>query len=306
MAARTCQASCACSSNGRPRARSAEGRRAREPAGRLRGMLERRTKIVATLGPATDPPGVLDQLVAAGMDCARLNCSHGDADELRRRAAEVRAAAGRAGRPLGLLFDLQGPKLRLSADTVERRVQAGDEIVVHRRRWRRCRPRARRFPWFVAPCDGTLGDRDRRRRPAPRGPAVGAGEVVARAVARARWPRARGSTSPTRDPSCRRSPPRTSDDLRSRSSSAPTSSRCRSCAPAADVEELRSGWTSGLARADGGQDREGRGLREPREIIAVADGVMVARGDYGVEAGVARVPLMQKDTITAPPRRESS
>ena len=92
-------------------------------------MLERRTKIVATLGPATDAPGVLDELVAAGLDCARLNCSHGDADYLRRRAAEVRAAAERAGRPLGLLFDLQGPKLRLSGDTVERRVQAGDELV---------------------------------------------------------------------------------------------------------------------------------------------------------------------------------
>ena len=83
-------------------------------------MLERRTKIVATLGPATDAPGVLDELVAAGLDCARLNCSHGDADDLRRRAAEARAAAARAGRPLGVLFDLQGPKLRLSGDTVER------------------------------------------------------------------------------------------------------------------------------------------------------------------------------------------
>ena len=80
----------------------------------------RRTKIVATLGPATDAPGVLDQLVAAGMDCARMNCSHGDADDLRRRAREVREAAERAGRPLGLLFDLQGPKLRLSARHVER------------------------------------------------------------------------------------------------------------------------------------------------------------------------------------------
>ena len=61
-------------------------------------VLERRTKIVGTLGPATDPPGVLDRMVAAGVDCARLNCSHGTADDQRRRAGEVRAAAGRAGR----------------------------------------------------------------------------------------------------------------------------------------------------------------------------------------------------------------
>ena len=78
-------------------------------------MLERRTKIVATLGPATDADGVLDRLIAEGLDCARLNCSHGSHDDLRRRAADVRAASERAGRPIGMLFDLQGPKLRLTA-----------------------------------------------------------------------------------------------------------------------------------------------------------------------------------------------
>src|SRR6187200_333047 len=92
-------------------------------------MLERRTKIVATLGPATDPPGVLDALVAAGLNCARLNCSHGDHDDLRRRAAEVRDAGRRAGRPLGLLFDLQGPKLRLSASTEPRTVAVGEQVT---------------------------------------------------------------------------------------------------------------------------------------------------------------------------------
>ena len=51
----------------------------------------RRTKIVATLGPSTD--GRLDALIAAGLDCARLNCSHGTSDDLIRRSAELRAAA---------------------------------------------------------------------------------------------------------------------------------------------------------------------------------------------------------------------
>src|SRR3954451_12450987 len=92
-------------------------------------MLERRIKIVATLGPATDAPGALDRLVAAGVDCARLNCSHGTHADLRRRAAEVRAAAERSGRSIGLLFDLQGPKLRLAADTADRMVREGDELV---------------------------------------------------------------------------------------------------------------------------------------------------------------------------------
>jgi pyruvate kinase len=63
------------------------------------------------------------------MDCARLNCSHGDADALARRAADVRAVAERCGRPLGLLFDLQGPKLRLSGDTAEQVMRRDDRIT---------------------------------------------------------------------------------------------------------------------------------------------------------------------------------
>jgi len=92
-------------------------------------MFNRRTKIVATLGPATDPPGVLDGLIAAGIDCARLNCSHGTPDELRRRVAEVRAAAGRTGRSIAVLVDLQGPKLRLAAGTAPRLVRAGEIVT---------------------------------------------------------------------------------------------------------------------------------------------------------------------------------
>ncbi len=96
----------------------------------LRRMLERRTKIVATLGPPTDPPGVLDALMAAGLDCARLNCSHGDARRPappRRRRAR-RGASAPAARS-ALLFDLQGPKLRLSGDTEPRAVAAGDVVT---------------------------------------------------------------------------------------------------------------------------------------------------------------------------------
>ncbi|HWM12536.1 MAG TPA: pyruvate kinase, partial [Solirubrobacteraceae bacterium] len=92
-------------------------------------MYGRHTKIVATLGPSTDPPGRLDELIAAGLNCARLNCSHGTPDDLRRRAREVREAAARAGRPIGLLFDLQGPKLRLAADTETRALAVDDTVV---------------------------------------------------------------------------------------------------------------------------------------------------------------------------------
>ncbi|HUG72624.1 MAG TPA: pyruvate kinase [Steroidobacteraceae bacterium] len=75
----------------------------------------RRTKIVATLGPATDDPAVLAAMVHAGLDVARINFSHGGKEEQRRRILAVRAAAAKAGRPVGILADLSGPKIRIES-----------------------------------------------------------------------------------------------------------------------------------------------------------------------------------------------
>ena len=73
----------------------------------------RRTKIVATIGPASREPEVLVQMVEAGMDVARLNFSHGSAEEHAETAQRVRDAANRAGRSVAILQDLPGPKLRI-------------------------------------------------------------------------------------------------------------------------------------------------------------------------------------------------
>ena len=73
----------------------------------------RRTKILATLGPATDPPGVLEALFKAGVNVVRLNFSHGDPSGQARRAAEVRAAAQRVGSEIGIRADLPGPNIRI-------------------------------------------------------------------------------------------------------------------------------------------------------------------------------------------------
>jgi pyruvate kinase len=73
----------------------------------------RRTKIVATIGPACRDPETLVRMVAAGMDVARLNFSHGSREEHAENAARVRTAAGRAGRQVAILQDLPGPKLRI-------------------------------------------------------------------------------------------------------------------------------------------------------------------------------------------------
>ena len=73
----------------------------------------RRTRIVCTLGPKTDSPRVLRALAGAGMDVARINFSHGNSDEHERRIAAVRELAKEIGRPIGILQDLSGPKLRV-------------------------------------------------------------------------------------------------------------------------------------------------------------------------------------------------
>ena len=75
--------------------------------------MNRRAKIVCTLGPATDPPERLRALIEAGMDVARLNFSHGEHAEHGRRYKDVRRAADAAGRNVAILADLQGPKIRL-------------------------------------------------------------------------------------------------------------------------------------------------------------------------------------------------
>ena len=73
----------------------------------------RRTKIVATLGPASSDQKVLEQMIRAGVDVVRMNFSHGTAQDHMGRAEKVRAAAKAAGRTIGILADLQGPKIRV-------------------------------------------------------------------------------------------------------------------------------------------------------------------------------------------------
>ena len=91
---------------------------------------QRRTKIVATLGPASSQPAVIDRLFAAGADVFRINMSHTPPDRMRDLVAAIRAIERERGRPIGILADLQGPKLRIgefAADAVM--LKAGDTFV---------------------------------------------------------------------------------------------------------------------------------------------------------------------------------
>ena len=91
----------------------------------------RRTKIVATLGPASDDPAVLEAMLLAGADVVRLNFSHGSHADHQQRAAMVRGIAEKHNLIIGILADLQGPKIRV-ANFVEKKVQliAGDSFVL--------------------------------------------------------------------------------------------------------------------------------------------------------------------------------
>jgi pyruvate kinase len=261
-------------------------------------MHGRHTKIVATLGPATDPPGRLDELIAAGLDCARLNCSHGTPDDLRRRAREVREAAARARRPIGLLFDLQGPKLRLSADTETRVLELDDTVVF---------------------CGGAPAGPDRVQVdfPAFAGLVTERSEIVigdgvprlavdsvqdGEVVARVRSP---GPLSPRKGINVTWARPelpaiteKDADDLALAAELGADFVALSFVRTGADLEQLRA-----RLEAHGSEARIVAKIEKIEayehldDIIAVTDGVMVARGDYGVEAGVAHVPLMQKDTI---------
>ena len=91
----------------------------------------RRTKILATLGPATDAPGVLDDLVRAGVNVVRLNFSHGTPEHHAERVAAVRESAARQGREVGILADLQGPKIRIEKFAAGKvALKAGDAFAL--------------------------------------------------------------------------------------------------------------------------------------------------------------------------------
>jgi pyruvate kinase len=90
----------------------------------------RRTKIVATIGPSSSPHEILLALAGAGMDAARLNFSHGSHDEHAERVRAVREVQKEIGRPLALIADLQGPKLRVGELPEPVTLARGDEVFV--------------------------------------------------------------------------------------------------------------------------------------------------------------------------------
>jgi pyruvate kinase len=95
-----------------------------------RPEVETRTKIVATLGPASWEEPMLFKLLNAGVDVCRINCSHADPESIRRQVARVRRVAMKIGKPTGILLDLQGPKIRTGKVPTPLILAAGDTLTV--------------------------------------------------------------------------------------------------------------------------------------------------------------------------------
>ncbi len=260
----------------------------------------RKTRIVCTMGPSSVHPPVLRAIVAAGMDVARFNFSHGDPDSRRAGVAAVREAAGAAGRHVALLQDLQGPKIRtgMLVEPLVRltrgrhviltsRQVVGDagtvsvshsEIIASLRRHDR-----------VLLADGQIELRVQ---------SVAGQDADCTVVRGGLLGERKGVTVPGRPLDL---PPLTDKDLADLAMGAELRFDYVALSfvrTAADIVTCRSalagyGWhppvIAKLERLEA--------LRNLKEILGCVDAVMVARGDLGVELPLGEVPAVQKDVI---------
>jgi pyruvate kinase len=259
---------------------------------------ERRTKIVATLGPASDSPETLRALVAAGMDAARLNLSHGAHEEHAERAQRVRDAEAHAGRPIALIADLQGPKLRVGA--------LADPVVL------------RNGETIVVAAEGTCSDGELPVAPAVIGDVLKAGHdvLIDDGLVRLRVgevDRGRASCTvivggvvsshkgvnlpgvPLPIPSLTR---KDTADLEFALQLGVDFVALSFVRSPADVRDLRALIEQAGSHAHViAKIEKSEAVDVLDDILAETDAVMVARGDLGVEVGPALVPLIQKRII---------
>ena len=260
----------------------------------------RRTKIVATIGPASSTRAAVAALIEAGMDGARLNLSHGTHDDHARSAETVRAAEADAGRSIALIADLQGPKLRVGDLPGDVELADGDDVV-------------------IAGEDVATGD-DLPVSPSVLGSVLRPGYevLIDDGHVRLRVERVeRGRASctvvvggavrshkgvnlpgvPLPIPSLTR---KDLDDLEFALGLGVDYVALSFVRSAADVKALRT-----LIEARASQAwviakiEKAEAVAALEEILAEAHAVMVARGDLGVEIGAAEVPLLQKRIIFA-------
>jgi pyruvate kinase len=259
----------------------------------------RRTKIVATIGPASRDPEILVRLVEAGMDVARLNFSHGTAAEHAEVASRVRDAANRAGRQVAVLQDLPGPKLRIGplADGIAE-LKPGDLLT------------------FVCGPDGFEGDAQRmsitwggladsvdtgeilyladgavRLRVTTTRP--GDGEIDAEVEVGGAVASRQGLNIPGEAASLPSVPQEDLEHVRTGEEIGVDLVALSFVRRAADVTALRKHTRLPLIA----KIEKPQAVQNAEEIVRAADCVMVARGDLGIELRIEEVPIVQKQVI---------
>ncbi|HEV3002864.1 MAG TPA: pyruvate kinase [Pirellulales bacterium] len=260
-----------------------------------------RTKIVATVGPACRAPDQLAELIEAGADVLRLNMAHGHLEEHEETLAAIREVGRRLGRPIGVLADLAGPKIRLGelrggqvacAEAGELRFVRGDvsthpsELVCTYERLIDELEVGDR----IMLADGTVGLSVEER-----------GTDFARCrVTQAGMVRSRQGVNL---PGVKVALPAMSDDDRGHAAWAARNlvdfvglSFVRSPDEVRELKQLlRSHKSQAMVIA---KIEKQEALDRLEEIVAAADGVMVARGDLGVEIDLARTPVVQKQIVS--------
>jgi pyruvate kinase len=265
---------------------------------------KRRTKIVATLGPATWDDDMLEALLNAGADVVRINCSHSNHDAIRRQVARIRRAAMRSNKRVGILLDLQGPKIRTGPvpDAIDLKV--GDHLV-------------------IAMDDELVGEGLRVGTTYPAmaddvnaGDDVlfddGALQGVVEAVHRDKNPKEvvvrmtvsgplmshKGINLPGVDMSVPSMTEKDRGDLAVGADIGVDYVALSFVRSAKDVEVLRAEMAKlGVEIPVIAKIEKPEAVENIDEILAVVEGIMVARGDLGVEIRIERVPVVQKELI---------
>jgi pyruvate kinase len=258
----------------------------------------RRTKIVATIGPASDDHGVLRALVDAGMDGARLNFSHGTQEDHARRTETIRAVQEEVGRPLTLIADLQGPKLRIG--------ELESPVVLERGRDVTLVGAERADNGLLPVSPAVIGDVLRpghdvliddglirlKVEEVEHG-RVHCAVLVGGPVSAHKGVNLPGVPLPI--PSLTK---KDTHDLEAALELGADFVALSFVRSAADIRDLRKLITDAGSRAGViAKIEKAEGVAVLDEILAETDAVMVARGDLGVEIGPAAVPLVQKRII---------
>lgn len=263
----------------------------------------RRTRIVATIGPATESPAQLDALIAAGMNVARMNFSHGTHADHARRIADVRAAAARAHRPIAILQDLQGPKIRTGSLVGGQAVtlEPGAELVITIEPVAGTAQRVS-TTYTHLPADVQVGDRilvsDGLIELQVL--AVSSTEVTTRVVAGGELRQNQGINLPGVAVSIPALTDKDREDLTFGLQHGVDYVALSFVRRAADMRLIRDaiaqqGATVGVVA----KIEKPEALDDLDAILQLCDGVMVARGDLGVEMPPEKVPLAQKRIIEA-------